>query len=90
MIMEKHYNNFYTIVNVKKLIYDPSCCYNEIINICKFLKYMKIYFIEKKYYNYDNYTKQVIEHFKKIIKYVSDNENHNLLKNYFKHTYNEI
>ena len=90
MIMEKHCKNFYNIVNIKKAIYDPSTSYNEIINICKFLKYMKICFIEKKHYNYDNYTKQVIEQFKKIINHIYDNENHNLLKNYFKHIYNEI
>ena len=90
LIMEKHYNNFYTIVNLKRHLYDPSSSYTEIINVCKFLKYMKNHFIEKEYYNYDIYTKQLIENFKEIINYISKNENHNLIKNYFKDIYNEI
>jgi hypothetical protein len=90
LIMEKHYNNFCTIVNVKGLLYDPSSSYTEIINVCKFLKYMKNHFIEKKYYNYDICTKEIIQNFKEIINYISKNENHNLIKNYFKDIYNEI
>ena len=90
MIMEKHYNNFSTIVNVKRLTYHPSTSYNEIIDVCKFLKYMKKHFIKKEYYNYDIYTKQLIENFKEIINYIYKNENHILIKNYFKHIYNGI
>lgn len=50
LIMEKHFNNFNTIVNRKKMHYDVGVNYFEIVNVCKFLKYMKIYFIDKKFY----------------------------------------
>ena len=39
LIMEKHYNNFNTIVNRKSMHYDVGVNYSEIVNICKFLKY---------------------------------------------------
>ena len=90
MIMEKHYKNFSTSTIVNEVIYDPSTSYNEIINICKFLKYIKIHFIEKNYYDYDNYTKQIIKDFKKIIYYIGENEKHMLIKNYFNDIYNDI
>ena len=90
MIMEKHYNVFNNIINRKNMHYDPSSSYNELINICKFLKYMKTHFIERKYYSYDHYMICLIQDFKKVIYYIGKNENHNLLKNYFKHIYNEI
>ena len=90
LIMEKHYNNFNIIVNNKKLHYDVGTNYSEFVKVCKFLKYMKIHFIDKQYYNYQHYIKCLIEDFKKIIKYVSKNENHILIKNYFKHIYNEM
>ena len=91
LIMEKHYNNFNNIVNIRKMMqYDIGTNYTEIVKVCKFLKYMKIYFIEKKYYNYQHYVKCLIEDFKKVVYYIGENENHSLIKNYFKHIYNEI
>ena len=90
LIMEKHYNNFNNIVNRKMMQYDIGTNYTEIVKVCKFLKYMKIYFIEKKYYNYQHYVKCLIEDFKKVVYYIGENENHSLIKNYFKHIYNEI
>ena len=90
LIMEKHYNNFNTIVNKKMMHYNIGTNYTEIVNVCKFLKYMKTHFIEKKYYSYDVYMICLIQDFKKIIYYIGENENHILIKNYFKHIYNEI
>ena len=90
MIMEKHCNNFNNIVNIRKMHFDIGTNYTEIVKVCKFLKYMKIYFIEKKYYNYQHYVKCLIEDFKKVVYYIGENENHSLIKNYFKHIYNEI
>lgn len=90
LIMEKHYNNFNTIVNRKMMHYDIGTNYTEIVNVCKFLKYTKLYFIDKKYYDYGNYMKCLIHDFKKVIYYVGENENHSLIKNYFKLIYNEI
>ena len=90
LIMEKHYNNFNNIVNRKMMQYDIGTNYTEIVKVCKFLKYMKIYFIEKKYYNYQHYVKCLIEDFKKVVYYIGENENHSLIKNYFKLIYNEF
>ena len=90
LIMEKHYNNFNTIVNRKKMHYDVGTNYFEIVNVCKFLKYMKIYFIDKKFYNYQHYMKCLIDDFKKVVYYLSINESHVPIKNYFKIIYNEI
>jgi hypothetical protein len=90
LIIEKHYNNFNTIVNKKMMHYDIGTNYTEIVNVCKFLKYMKTHFIEKKYYSYDHYMNHLIQDFKKIIFYIGENENHILIKNYFKLIYNEI
>ena len=90
LIMEKHYNNFNTIVNKKMMHYDIGVNYSEIVKVCKFLKYTKLHFIDKKYYDYDNYMKCLIHDFKKVIYYVGENENHCLIKNYFKLIYNEI
>lgn len=90
LIMEKHYNNFNTIVNKKMIQYDVSVNYSEILNVCKFLKYIKTHFIEKKYYSYDVYMICLIQNFKKILFYIGENENHCLIKNYFKLIYNEI
>lgn len=83
LIIEKHYNNFNTIVNRKMMHYDIGTNYTEIVNVCIFLKYMKTHFIEKKYYSYDDYMICLIQNFKKIIFYIGENENHSLIKNYF-------
>lgn len=90
LIMEKHYNNFNTIVNKKMIHYDISVNYSEILNVCKFLKYIKTHFIEKKYYSYDIDMICLIQNFKKIIFYIGENENNCLIKNYFKLIYNEF
>ena len=90
LIMEKHYNNFNTIANRKNMHYEAGTNYTEILNVCKFLKYMKTHFIEKKYYIYKHYENCLIQDFKKIIFYIGENEKHILIKNYFKLIYNEI
>ena len=90
LIMEKHYNNFNTIVNRKRMNYDVATNYSEIVNICKFLKYTKLHFIDKMYYDYGNYMKCLIQDFKKVVYYVGENENNKLIKDYFKLIYNEI
>ena len=64
--------------------YDVGVNYFEIVNVCKFLKYMKIYFIDKKFYNYQHYMKCLIDDFKKVVYYLSVNESHVPIKNYFK------
>ena len=90
LIMEKHYNNFKTIVYDKFMHYDVATNYSEIVNVCKFLKYTKLHFIDKKYYDYGNYMKCLIHDFKKVIYYVGENENNKLIGYYFKNIYNEI
>ena len=90
LIVEKHYNNFNTIVNRKNMHYEAGTNYTELVNVCKFLKYMKTHFIEKKYYSYKHYENCLIQDFKKIIFYIGENEKHILIKNYFKLIYNEI
>lgn len=90
LIMEKHYNNFNTIVNRKRMHYDVATNYSEIIKVCKFLKYMKTHFIDKKYYNYQHYMTCLIQDFKKVVYYVGENENNKLIGYYFKNIYNEI
>lgn len=90
LIMEKHYNIFNTIVNRKRMHYDVSVNYLEIVKVFKFLKYMKTHFIDKKYYNYQHYMTCLIHDFKKVIYYVGENENNKLIRDYFKNIYNEI
>lgn len=90
LTMEKHYNDFNTIVNRKNMHYEAGTNYTELVNICKFLKYMKTHFIKKKYYSYDHDMICLIQDFKKVIYYIGENENHSLIKTYFKLIYNEI
>jgi hypothetical protein len=63
LIMEKHNIRYHEIVINRGLYYNPSLEYIELVNVCKFLKYVKLNFINKKYYNYDKYTKAIIKDF---------------------------
>lgn len=75
LIMEKHNKKYQEIVIIEGLCYNPSLQYVELINACKFLKYVKLNFINKKYYDYDKYTKKIIKDFINIVEFICEVEN---------------
>jgi len=89
LMMEKHFNIYNNIVN-PNILYCSKININEIIKICKFLKYTKKYFIDKNHYKYDKYTISSIENFKKFVNFVIKNESHILIKKFMEYMYTQF
>lgn len=74
LIMEKHNKKYKEIIITKGVYYNQSIDYLELKNVFKFLKYVKLNFINKKYYDYDKYTKKIITNFINVVEFICEVE----------------